>query len=166
MFRRRTVRRLRYLVAFNLIAVLLNLTYPTPTHAAPKTQFPTTALSTITSPRISAVDLRLPQIPDKPQLPAKRQLVVRSSAYSSTPDQTDGDPFTTASGAKVHLGTVATNCLPFGTKIRIPDYFGTKIFTVEDRMHPKWGCGKIDVWMTSRTEAKQWGVRSVAIEIL
>lgn len=102
----------------------------------------------------------------EPPAQAKRTIVLRASAYSSTRDQTDGDPFTTASGAKVKDGTIAMNCLPFGTKVRISSHFGQKVYTVEDRMAKRWGCKKLDIWMPSRELAMQWGVRSVTLEIL
>lgn len=102
----------------------------------------------------------------EPPAKAKRVIHVRTSAYSSTRDQTDGDPFTTASGMKVHDGTLAMNCLPFGTKVRISSHFGQKTFTVEDRMAKRWGCNRADIWMPSRELAMQWGVRTVTLEIL
>src|SRR3989344_1044153 len=52
------------------------------------------------------------------------------TAYSSTPDQTDDTPFITASGKQVADGIVANNLLPFGTKIRMPDLYGDKVFVV------------------------------------
>ena len=172
MLSRRNQRRLRRYMIIVITALVANLTLPTQTRAV-------SAAETETQPIISALSIpetispapaidlpQLPTVPDKPRPEAKQHFYYRSSAYSSTPDQTDGDPFTTASGAKVHPGTVATNCLPFGTKIRIPEYFGDTIFIVEDRMHPRWGCEKIDLWMTSRQEAMQWGVRKVHIEII
>ncbi|HCM36685.1 MAG: hypothetical protein A3J30_01085 [Candidatus Wildermuthbacteria bacterium RIFCSPLOWO2_02_FULL_47_9c] len=87
------------------------------------------------------------------------------TAYSSTPEQTDGTPFTTASGKKVRDGIVAANMLPLGTKIKIPALFGDKIFVVEDRMHPK-NYGKVDIWFPSRQEAKIFGVKQTSIVVL
>jgi len=37
----------------------------------------------------------------------------------------------------VRDGVIATNILPFGTKVRIPEIFGDKVFVVEDRMARK-----------------------------
>lgn len=98
-------------------------------------------------------------------------VVVKSSrvvvtAYSSTPDQTSGDPFITASGTRVHKGTFAMNGVPIGTKLRIPDYYGDQIFVVEDRMSSRYSSNRGDIWMETRQEAKQWGVRSVEIHFL
>ncbi len=167
MFRRRTVRRFKRYVALSVIAVFLNLTLPTPTHAANATAQNEIPSNSIVTQAIDAtLPPGLPTVPDKPRPVAKRVLTLRSSAYSSTVDQTDGDPFTTASGTQVHPGTVATNCLPFGTQIRIPDYFGDQIFTVEDRMSSRWGCGKMDIWMSTRADALNWGVRTITIEII
>lgn len=87
------------------------------------------------------------------------------TAYSSSPDETDDDPFITASGKFVQDGFVATNILPLGTKIQIPELFGDKIFTVEDRMH--WRKQNIiDVWMDSKEKAIKFGSYYTKIIIL
>ncbi|OGZ52853.1 MAG: hypothetical protein A3B25_01005 [Candidatus Ryanbacteria bacterium RIFCSPLOWO2_01_FULL_48_26] len=78
------------------------------------------------------------------------------TAYSSSVDETDDTPFITASGKHVRDGIVATNFLPFGTKIKIPKVFGDKIFIVEDRMHPR-KKGIVDIWMPSKKEALRFG---------
>jgi len=88
------------------------------------------------------------------------------TAYSSTPEQTDSTPFITASMTQVRDGIVAYNCLPFGTKIRIPELFGYKIFVVEDRMAEKWGCSRMDLWMADTKEALEFGIKKEMIEIL
>lgn len=95
---------------------------------------------------------------------AKRMFLV-ATAYSSTPDQTDDTPFTTANGKQVHDGIIAANFLRFGTKVRIPTMYGDKIFTVEDRMNPRYSY-RIDIWMQTREEAIQFGSRIVPIEIV
>lgn len=105
----------------------------------------------------------LPSIAD---VPVKRTMRLTLTAYSSTVDQTDGDPFTAASGAQVFDGMLAHNTLPFGTKVRIPEYFGDKVFVVLDRLNPRYGQYMADIWMETREQAKQWGARIVTIEIL
>lgn len=87
----------------------------------------------------------------------------RLTAYSSTVDQCDGNPFITASGARVQDGVVATNCLPFGTAIKIPSLFGDKIFIVQDRMSWRYGCKGVDVWMPDRASAMHFGKASAEI---
>lgn len=87
------------------------------------------------------------------------------TAYSSTVWQTDANPFITAAGTKVRDGIVAANTLPFGTKIMIPDMFGEKIFTVEDRMAPK-NHHKIDIWFPNISQARKFGVKRAKILII
>lgn len=94
-----------------------------------------------------------------------RELTIPISAYSSTVDQTDASPFITANGSYVYDGLVAANFLPFGTKIKIPEYFGDKIFTVEDRMNKRYW-HKIDVWFPDRKSALEFGHRVLKIQIL
>ena len=91
---------------------------------------------------------------------------VTATAYSSTPDQTDSSPFITASGSHVRDGVVAANFLPFGTIIKIPDMYGNKTFSVEDRMNRRYQEGRIDIWFSTREQAKEFGVRNIKIEIL
>jgi len=102
-------------------------------------------------------------IPDTPVVVAKQWVIV--TAYSSTPDQTDSTPFITASGSHVYDGTVACNFLRFGTRVRFPELYGDKIFIVEDRMALK-NSHKIDIWFTSRGEAKEFGVKVLKVEVL
>lgn len=104
--------------------------------------------------------------PQPPQYRAIKNLRMVVTAYSSTVDQCGGDPFVTASGTRVQSGTFAVNGLPFGTKLRIPDYFGDKIFVVQDRMSSRYGRTRGDIWMPTRHDAIQWGARSVKVEIV
>ena len=88
------------------------------------------------------------------------------TAYSSTPDQTDDTPFTTASNKTVADGIIANNMLPFGTKVRIPDLFGDKIFVVEDRMNRRKSDFQFDIWFPSRELAVNFGIKTAELEIL
>lgn len=99
------------------------------------------------------------------ELSLTRSMEVIITAYSSTKDQTDEDPFITASGYHVRPGIVAANFLPFGTKIRIPEFFGNEIFVVKDRMHPR-NDGKVDIWFPTREQALYFGIQRSRIEIL
>jgi 3D (Asp-Asp-Asp) domain-containing protein len=94
----------------------------------------------------------------------KKVIYVTVTAYSSTPDQTDDSPFITANGSWVHEGTLAANFLPFGTKVRFPDYSGDKNYVVEDRMNQRYTY-RADIWMESREAAKQFGIRKLKMEI-
>ncbi|TAN34229.1 hypothetical protein EPN28_00035 [Patescibacteria group bacterium] len=98
----------------------------------------------------------------------KPDRVVRAviTAYTSSVEETDSDPFTAASGKKVYDGMLAANWLPFGTKIKIPSLYGDKVFTVHDRMNARYGYGRLDIWLnTSRAEARKFGVKRVAVEV-
>jgi len=86
------------------------------------------------------------------------------TAYSSTPDQTDDTPFITASGKHVANGVIAYNKLPFGTKVRIPELYGNKIFTVWDRMHQR--MKHFDIWFADTQEAKNFGAKITTIEVV
>lgn len=90
---------------------------------------------------------------------------VPSTAYTSRPQETDDSPFIAADGTHVYDGMVAANFLPFGTKIRIPDLYGDKIFTVHDRMNKRYNV-KVDIWMSDLQAALKHGVRHIKIEIV
>lgn len=90
---------------------------------------------------------------------------VRATAYSSTVDQTDSTPFVTASNTYVRDGIIAANFLPFGTTVRIPEIYGDKLFTVEDRMHQRYWYN-VDIWFPEREMAKEFGARKVRIEVV
>lgn len=90
---------------------------------------------------------------------------VPMTAYTSRPEETDDTPFITADGSRVRDGIVASNFLPFGTKVRIPELFGDKIFEVHDRMNKRY-VYKLDVWMEKLPEARKFGVRYARIEIV
>jgi len=90
---------------------------------------------------------------------------VAVTAYSSSPCETDSSPFITASGDWVQDGIVAVNFLSFGTKIKIPELFGDKIFTVQDRMHPRKKY-QVDIWFPSRIDALEFGAHYTYIELV
>jgi len=91
---------------------------------------------------------------------------ITATAYSSTPDQTDDSPFITASGAWVYDGVIASNFLPFGTKVRFPELFRDKIFTVDDKMHERFTDTRVDIWFPDRELAEEFGVKETIMEIL
>ncbi len=94
-----------------------------------------------------------------PAEPAPKAVKVVVTAFSSSPDETDSTPFTTASGKTTGDGIVANNCLPFGTEVKIPELFGDKMFVVEDRKHSRYSCEWLDVWQPTKTEAKKFGIK-------
>ena len=109
----------------------------------------------------SLLPISSPDTPDR----VARTIIVFVTGYSSTPGQTDDTPFITAAGTRVRDGIVATNILPMGTKIKIPDVYGDRIFVVEDRMHPRKKY-VVDIWFSSYWEAKSFGAKKTYIEVL
>jgi 3D (Asp-Asp-Asp) domain-containing protein len=87
------------------------------------------------------------------------------TAYTSVPEETDESPFETAMGTLTRDGIVATNMLPFGTKVQFPKLFGTKVFTVEDRMHRR-KVGFIDIWMPLKSDALRFGINQTEVVVL
>jgi len=104
--------------------------------------------------------------PGAPEPKVVKKMPVVITAYSSSVWQTDSTPFITASNTEVRDGIIANNYLPFGTKIRIPEIYGDKIFVVEDRMHRSKSKYQIDIWFSSYAEAKEFGSQRSYIEIL
>ncbi len=103
-----------------------------------------------------------------PNTAKKANLKVKAviTAYTSTVDQTDDDPFIAASGKRVYDGMIAANWLPMGTKIKIPAIYGDKVFTVHDRMNKRYGYGRMDIWLdTTKAEARKFGVKRVEVEV-
>ncbi|MCX6737379.1 MAG: hypothetical protein NTX26_01380 [Candidatus Parcubacteria bacterium] len=87
------------------------------------------------------------------------------TAYSSTEDQTDDTPFITASNTLVRDGIIASNLLPFGTKVRFPELNPKKIYIVEDRLALK-NSHKVDIWFPSIESALDFGVKVLTMEVL
>ncbi len=171
MHSRKQLKRLRRYLIVVTAALVLNIIVPSTAKAqlvspsdSTGNSHPVLVQNQPTEKQTSSLTT-LPEPTDRPLI-VKKTMTVRASAYSSTVDQTDNDPYTTASGEQVRDGIIAINSLPFGTKVRIPTYYGDQVFTVEDRMNTKWGSKRIDIWMPSRHAATQWGVRTVTIEIL
>lgn len=105
-------------------------------------------------------------LPRPSNCPSGQNITVIATGYSSTPDQTWGDPYTTYTGTRVHWGTVAVHpsVIPLGCRMSISAFPGT-VFIAEDR-----GGGingyRIDIWFPTRQEALNWGVRTVTVTIL
>jgi 3D (Asp-Asp-Asp) domain-containing protein len=90
------------------------------------------------------------------------------TAYTSDPAQTDDTPCITASGLDVCErgieNVVAANFLPMGTRVRIPELYGDRVFYVEDRMNRRYEY-KMDVWMLDINDARQFGLQFATVEV-
>jgi len=91
------------------------------------------------------------------------------TAYNSTSGQTDETPCIAASGYNLckhdKENVVATNLLPFGTKVKFPELDPDKTYTVVDRMHERYNA-RMDIWLKSKEEAKNFGVKFLTVEII
>lgn len=129
-----------------------------------------------TNPQVSKIKIE-EKSPQKNHLPQNNDKVytvkyskyTTITAYNSLKGQTDNSPCITANGFDVCKhnieDTVALNFLKFGTKIRIPEIFGDRIFTVRDRMHKRYS-NRVDIWMINKEDALKLGKRLAKIEVL
>lgn len=107
-------------------------------------------------------------LPVSDDAPPRRLLTVPLSAYTSDAAQTDSTPCIAARGfdlcAHDEEDVIAANFLPMGTKIRIPDLYGDRVFTVVDRMNKRYD-QHIDIWMREEADAKSFGLQRATIEV-
>ena len=141
--------------------ILLEILVPQPAIAQLKNQAPVTSvIKLVKNGRLTVCKL------NKESYEVIKKVKMVITAYSSTPDQTDDTPFITASGKTVADGIIANNLLPFGTKVRIPQLYGDKVFVVEDRMHTRMGNYHADIWMPEYIQAKNFGAKVAEIEVI
>ena len=98
----------------------------------------------------------------------RRSFSIPITAYTSEAAQTDATPCVTASGLDVCErnieNVVAANFLPLGTRVRIPELYGDRVFYVEDRMNQRYQY-HMDVWLKEKAAAKTFGVKHATIEV-
>lgn len=173
MIRKPFTLKTKQIIIISLVILFWQFTFPQPVKAVGQRTDETadapalnqSELISANTTTINGQTSRLPKITNKPKPQTKKTMRIPVTAYSSTVDQCGADPFTTASGTQVRDGIIAANFLPIGTKVRFPDHYGDKIFVVEDRMSGRYW-QRADIWMTSREQAKQWGIKYTTIEIL
>lgn len=101
------------------------------------------------------------------------RLSITVTGYSSTPDQTDDSPFTTAMNTTVHPGVLALSRdllreFTPGAPFRFGDIVeleGLGVFSVEDTMNPRY-TKRADIWFQSREAATRWGNRTLHLSQL
>jgi len=159
--------RIRELIATSLLGgVFLTVIFPSFANAdaafapvPPDEKFVALVVKTMQNSALKHGELPEP-LPAKP----RRIYKIPITAYSSEVGQTDDTPFITASGTTVREGVVAANFLRIGTKVRIPELFGNKVFTVEDRMNPRYDY-RMDIWMAETGDAWEFGIKHATIEV-
>jgi len=167
--------KIRICFGLVLIAFIINMTIPQAVKAEPiffSTSFKqevaiaSTKSLDILTVKFDEYENRINQL--KNQAPIKTYEVV-ATAYSSDVAQTDSTPCITANGFNVcqhgEEDVIAANFLPFGAKVRFPELYGDRIFTVHDRMNQRYYY-RIDFWKTSRNRAITFGKRLVKVEVV
>lgn len=92
------------------------------------------------------------------------KIEVIATAYTSSKEECDSDPYISASGQRVFWGMIATDKkFRFGTKFYIP--FFQKTFIALDRGGKIKG-NRIDIWMPTKTEAMKFGIKKLVCYIL
>lgn len=102
----------------------------------PKTIYINNAYAKTNETRIETSEVIEPEIP-------KNTKTGTFYTYNAEPEQTDGNPYRTASGRIVKDGIVANNCLPFGSRILVD---GIGELEVQDRMNSRYDCDDFDVF--------------------
>lgn len=151
------------LLGFMLGIVMFGLVVPGTTNADLPSSLPVPVLSLpkiINNGKLTVCKI------DRSAYEVVKKVKMVVTAYTSRPEETDDTPFITASNKRVADGILANNMLPFGTKVRIPELYGDKVFTVEDRMNKRMGNYRADIWMAEYKDAKNFGAKSVYIEVL
>ena len=115
------------------------------------------------------------------------KLTLKATGYNSLESQTDSTPHVTAIGSQTRFGIVAVSRdlldagVPYGSLVRIKDlgnYYNGRgagrfqelldsqdSFIVEDTMHQR-KRGQVDVWFPHLSDAINWGVRQVELEVI
>jgi len=171
----RITEKIRIILLVILLVFIVNMTIPQVAKAEP-VFFPSTVKGELVLENAKPLDLlseifieyenKVKQL--KQQKPIKTITVV-ATAYSSDVAQTDSTPCITANGYNVckhgKEDVIAANFLPFGAKVRIPELYGDKIFTVQDRMNARYHY-RVDFWKHSRNRAITFGKRLVKVEVI
>lgn len=109
------------------------------------------------------------KLPENEDKKVKWSGVFPVTSYNSEVGQCDDTPCITANGFNLCEhgieDSIATNMLPFGTKVRFPEIFGDRVFFVRDRMNKRY-YERFDIWMLSHSDAVKFGLQYTKVEIL
>jgi 3D (Asp-Asp-Asp) domain-containing protein len=98
--------------------------------------------------------------------PEPRLFAVTVTAYSPTPDQTWGDPWTGAMGRRVRPGkTLAVSHdlkHLLGSRVYVE---GVGYLVAEDLMHPRWE-NRVDLCLRTRDRAEAFGIKQLNMVVL
>lgn len=105
------------------------------------------------------------RVEDEPAKPVYHHVMVAEvSAYTSSVDETDDEPFITASGARTDHGVVACpSRYDFGTRVEIAG----QVYTCLDRMNARYRERDVfDIWMPEKALAYEWGRQTIEVKVL
>lgn len=109
--------------------------------------------------------IELPRAEAQMPVEEPEPVVATVTAYTSSEDETDENPFENASGGVPGEGSIACpSKYEFGTRVEIEG----RTYVCDDRMNARYrDTERFDVWMPTKAEAKKWGKQElpVAIEI-
>ncbi len=150
------------LIRFGCIVGVLVVSSPVAEIALGPSETPAPAARTEIVRLVRLADIDLPgPVEQLPILDATRFPAV-ITAYSSSPDETDDDPFITASGRRVFDGLVACpRRYAFGTKFKI----NGRTYTCFDRLNQRFD-DRFDIWMVSKHEALRFGRRRLLVQVV
>jgi 3D (Asp-Asp-Asp) domain-containing protein len=154
------------LLGLGLIGLLGQIAWAPSPNSAPV--YP--SLSPPGSPREAPLASPKPDLPPSPAPVARSifKIPITVTGYSSTVDQTDDSPYTTAMNTPVRPGIIALSRdllrqFTPGAPFRFGDVVeleGVGVYTVEDTMNPRYA-KRADIWFGSREAAQRWGRRTI-----
>lgn len=154
-----------FLKIFLFIFIFDYVFFPAPLVASTKIEFDDIVF--ISSEKTKDVFLNV--FPQSADLKSIRTSYHTLTAYNSEVAQCDDSPCITANGFNVCEhgieDTIAANFLRFGTKVKIPELFGDRVFVVRDRMNKRY-TSRVDIWMVDKNDAKRFGIKYAKIEVL
>ena len=137
--------------------------------------------------RVVEVPREAVALPSRPGPVAVPKMTLKATGYNSLESQTDSTPHVTAIGSQTRFGIVAVSRdlldagVPYGSLVRLKDlgnYYNGRgagrfqemldsqsVFIVEDTMHQR-KRGQVDVWFPHLSDAINWGVRQVELEVI
>jgi 3D (Asp-Asp-Asp) domain-containing protein len=170
-----------------MVAVLLITAFGPPPHARPHAGVDVTPeVSAEVLPPSKARFARA-ELVGEVQGPSLPVYTLRATAYNSVPEQTNSQPFVTATGTRTRFGIIAVSRdllpkhIPYGSLVRIRDLGnfhdgrgygryqamldGQDHFIVEDTLNIR-KQQQIDLWFETVPQALEWGVRRVEVEVV
>lgn len=112
----------------------------------------------VAEPQIVAVE------PTPVLIEVHKKIQASVSAYTSSADETDSNPFENAMGTRPQHGSMAC---PREYKLGTTVYIGERRFVCDDRMNIRYNDGKhFDIWVEDKATAYAWGRQSIEVSVV